>query len=68
MAGKTDRGVLEFVECEEIKCFVGIFREDYYFMIKVCVCDDDVTIANRICIILESLSREKSIEIKVIFI
>lgn len=33
-------------------------------MIKVCVCDDDVTIANRICIILESLSREKSIEIK----
>lgn len=28
------------------------------------MCDDDVTIANRICLILESISREKSIEIK----
>lgn len=64
MVGKTDRGVLEFVERGKMKCFNRVFREDYYFMIKVCVCDDDVTIANRICIILESLSREKSIEIK----
>lgn len=34
-------------------------------MIKVCVCDDDVTIANRICLILERISKDRNIEIKI---